>query len=1180
MPDKKPAFNPDQSYEPVDVSASSKPAFDPNKGFEPVDQVGEPSAPVAPARKNPNLPKPLPLSGDAPIVEKPEIIKPGPSIQDTYKKAIVNVENRVAQNTQLLTESAKKYQDIYAQALQTNDPELEKQADEAKQVYLKVGESISSDNAKLHILRGGIGNINEENRPAYSDYWNKLGAPMLGSFVASIPVEGARLASTWNLMQQGMPMEQALMTTNYQISESDILDATQNFVKHNQERTAKAAADLEAREGTNFIKELDAGNYSKAINLAMKQGVASAPLSLALGASAAGGTPAIGAIATYLGTAGMKEAELTDRKDMSESTKFANAQGNAFFETAFEFVPDYIGGDMIKGLVKNIGRKPAELEMRRSLVGAMYDTYKKAFVITQPMAEGLGEVGTGIGQRMIDIYTDPNLEKLSDVDKNTYIFGENYSTIKEEFAGGMAGATMFVAPAVVLQGSSTLLSMQSNTKVNELLQKKSQIQDDIANGVVKGDAVKILQDQVGNITEEVNGHIKQNYDATDNLSSEDKSTAQNVISTIQDIDESMKDGNIQDATSEALQNSRKEQEGILTQLTTLPQDGESSVSVEGEQLIKTNPVDDAVREAAKNLGVELDINDVPIIGALHTESQTTEKPLSVEEAINKHISEKVDVPLKEQLIKANKITVNKKGNVEDVRQNSGASSQLFKDLTEITGDKETALTEYLKLKEDKGDFKTGFADWENNIMKDYGRSGREYSIERPDKTELENHENDYAWSSEKNGKPVVYFNDNKLSRKVPFKEQKQGYIDTVINPELEQYKADGNEETAKKMEQYKKLFEENVNSNRDLKLHLIHTEMYGIMNTGKDITPQDIDKNGIRSVNEVARLNTVELAKDYFGEPMIYAHAGPEGITKFNKPGESGYKKNDEYTGEGIYFSRDIRNQEKYSGFDKGKPAKGKDIYYTFLKYKNAYHMDDEQAQAKYPITDIKTITKEQRTELEKLGYDAIIKSSVDRPKEEIVVFEPSQVEIIGSYNQGLIKKGESDATKDRKITESNQPEHQEGDGGGKKSETISSDSAEQGGKVKEEVKELASPQEKGEKIDENKGQTEETQKTSEVLTEKKAGDSSPPAVIDEQTKELVKLAKPLIEIDELQREKEKKNTPAQKKKIQDQIDKIQETVDKENPSMEDVKKVMDNIDEIRAQLMEKGLISKIECKW
>lgn len=362
------------------------------------------------------------------------------------------------------------------------------------------------------------------------------------------------------------------------------------------------------------------------------------------------------------------------------------------------------------------------------------------------------------------------------------------------------------------------------------------------------------------------------------------------------------------------------------------------------------------------------------------------------------------VPLKEQLVKAGKIVLDKEGKVEDVKQNSGASSQLFKDLTEIVGDKSQAADIYLNLKEDEGDFKKNFADWENKIMRDYGRAGFEYSTDPEAVGEGENADK-FAWYDDSKGKPTIHFNQNRLSRDIPFKEQKEGFIRDVIDPEIEEYRNAGNTEALAKMEEYKKLFIENINSNRDIKMHLIHDMMYGVMNEGKEITPEDIEKNQIRSVKEMARLNKVELAKDYFGEPMIYMHGGAKGITKFRKPGEQGYQQADGATGEeGIYFTRDLSELPKRKGFDKdGNPGKDQDIYYTFLKYKKPYYLEDKQAQAQLPMTreDVKTLTTEKRKQLEALGYDAIIMSPRDNPKQEIVVFRPDQVEIVGTYKEG-----------------------------------------------------------------------------------------------------------------------------------------------------------------------------------
>lgn len=354
--------------------------------------------------------------------------------------------------------------------------------------------------------------------------------------------------------------------------------------------------------------------------------------------------------------------------------------------------------------------------------------------------------------------------------------------------------------------------------------------------------------------------------------------------------------------------------------------------------------------------------------------------------------------IKKTLISGGKIILDEKGNVQTVKQNSGEESQLFKDLSAITGDREKALKRYLEYKDDKGVFKQEFGDWENQIMKVYGRAGLEYEIHN---TKAPN-DSRYAWSETRpDGKLIIRFNEGKFSRDIPFEQQKQDYIDTVINPEIEKYRSEGNDQAVSDMEAYKALFEKNITQLRDLKFQAIHNELFLKQNEGKS----DIQKNYIDSLKEVERLNKIKLMKDYFGEPDIYQHAGAEGINQFIKPGEKGYEKNDEYTGEGIYFSRDPQQVEKYAKMKDGKPGEGRDIYYTFLKSERPYYIADPQAQAKYPLKDSVHLTKDDVKALKALGYDSVIWSMPGRDKHEIVVFEPDQIKIIGSFNKGLINE-------------------------------------------------------------------------------------------------------------------------------------------------------------------------------
>lgn len=337
--------------------------------------------------------------------------------------------------------------------------------------------------------------------------------------------------------------------------------------------------------------------------------------------------------------------------------------------------------------------------------------------------------------------------------------------------------------------------------------------------------------------------------------------------------------------------------------------------------------------------------------------------------------------LKKELVAANKIELTDAGTVKEVRQNSGAPSQLYKDLSAILGDKGTALNEYLKIKDDKGEFKKKNTDWENKIMKDFGRAGLSYTIDFGNTDE-------YASSTVGDeGKINITFSNDKVRREADFSKVKGEYLETLT----ESVKGDP------MADEVINLYNKNVNKLRDLKLHLIHEKLIEAQKGA--VTAQDI----IDSLNEVKRIAEIPLAKDYFGEPLIFMHAGGQGIEKFRKPGGEGYKANDPLTGSaGIYFSRDLNQAGKYSKLEEGKPGENKDIYYTFLKTTNPYYITDPAAQAQYPLKDSVTLTNKDVEELRKLGYDSIIWDAEGAPKYEVVVFDPEQIEIITSFRKQI----------------------------------------------------------------------------------------------------------------------------------------------------------------------------------
>lgn len=325
---------------------------------------------------------------------------------------------------------------------------------------------------------------------------------------------------------------------------------------------------------------------------------------------------------------------------------------------------------------------------------------------------------------------------------------------------------------------------------------------------------------------------------------------------------------------------------------------------------------------------------------------------------------------------------------EAPKQNSGVESQLYRDLEQITGDKDKARKEYDAIKDDAGAFKKKHGNWENTIMKEYGQSGNEYSVKKSTGGK------EFVRTKQSGTKQDIIFNESKLRREDDFSKVKKEYADEVIAKE-------GSPE-------YAELYDKTVNKLRDLKLHLIHQEL--IRKQNGEVTTED----NIRSLKEIERLNGIELAKDYYGQPQIFMHSGTKGIKEFKKPGDDGYVQNDIMTGSaGIYFSRNQKQGKYYAEFGKDeskKPGKGKDIYYAFLKTKNPYYMTDPRARADYKLESSETISKKDMEGLKARGYDSVIWDKEGSPKHEVVVFDTEQIIPIGSYNEGL--KTANDAPK------------------------------------------------------------------------------------------------------------------------------------------------------------------------
>ncbi len=486
------------------------------------------------------------------------------NIMNTYKSAIGNLEGKINADIASRDSVVKELKDLQGGIKQIGTPKTKEEAMALQGMYeqynLKVDalKTIQEDAEKKYatyqtVSKGYERRVKEmdplmrtqtEDESEWLPYWDKVGAPMVGAFIASIPNQLIRTMAMGPNMNNPVAVMDGLNAAN-KVIEATGLSKLDDLAKRQVLVSEKNAMKLRIREGTDletlFKGDLESlkGNAGKIVDLAFKQAIASAPITFAaLGATAFGGMGA-GAAMTFLGTGGMKYASLKDRTDMSEADKMMLASFDGAFETAFEFLPDVLNAKIVVNSFMGMGKKATANQVKKSLTDNFFDAYGKFFPITAPLGEGLGEVFTGAGQRYSDTLFDPQYAKLSEKEKTNYIFGENFSKSKGEFASGTAGATFFVAPQLVAETVQGIRDPKLREKVKELFTKKQAVQADIDSGKLTGMAAEVATEEVSNINSQISEVVKKNTEAGEAISIDQKGAAEQINEQIDAITETL-----------------------------------------------------------------------------------------------------------------------------------------------------------------------------------------------------------------------------------------------------------------------------------------------------------------------------------------------------------------------------------------------------------------------------------------------------------------------------------------------------------------------------------------------------------------------------------------------------------------------------------------------------------------
>jgi len=310
---------------------------------------------------------------------------------------------------------------------------------------------------------------------------------------------------------------------------------------------------------------------------------------------------------------------------------------------------------------------------------------------------------------------------------------------------------------------------------------------------------------------------------------------------------------------------------------------------------------------------------------------------------------------------------------------NGQDSILYRDLVEIYG-KEQGKIQYAKLREP------------NTILQDFSDKYGPLKVDYADPVKYNYSEDMLAWTTNDKFGITIYLSEKFKDRTTKLKDKKilLAGFDSKVSFDL-----DDNPDLKAKL---KTAF--TIRQNLENFIIYLYTLGYVQSPDGKIVkfNRTNLERAIDQSVKDK------NIMRDINGEPMIFMTAGKEGIEKFKKPGDEGYRKSDAFTGEqGIYFSRDIRQAEKYGRFtDKNTIGEGKDLYYAFLKSKGPYIMGDPLHEARYKLETSITISSDDRRALEEIGFDSVVWNKQSdkgyRPFLEMVVFEPDQIEVIDTY--------------------------------------------------------------------------------------------------------------------------------------------------------------------------------------
>ncbi len=440
-----------------------------------------------------------------------------------------NAELEINQNDPALqTEINKKYAPQFAQFNDLNN----------RLIVVSNTAKVASERARVLQKTQGIIDRNtdeqlkEEIDPLSSTALSasaQVGTAMLGMFPFTY-----KLAIALNYVGNGVNAHDAFDLADQQTQGMPIMKTLEDAAAKNAEygnlqsekKTAKYGTALEA------WNKGDYGTYAKIAGLNFAEFVPVIAAQSALTA-ATGGAAAIGIMGAAFANQSYY-ADLKNRKDISESQKFALAWSTGMFTAA--------SGELmlpimkpLSALVGTIGESEAKILVKNTLVDGLTTGFNKVAPYTTPVKGAIQMYALGFGNALISTHIDPKFKDYTEEEKFHYADQAGKEGMGVGAFGGLIGTTV---PHLI---SSTIMLGENKVKAADTYSKISEI--DSALPTLDETMQDMLAKQKSDLTGKLNDIIKADADEIAHLSDVQKQKLSDLNETENNIKEKLSDEN-------------------------------------------------------------------------------------------------------------------------------------------------------------------------------------------------------------------------------------------------------------------------------------------------------------------------------------------------------------------------------------------------------------------------------------------------------------------------------------------------------------------------------------------------------------------------------------------------------------------------------------------------------------